>query len=299
MCGIAGVVAWDEQHRVTREQLRCMSDALAHRGPDGEGQFLNFDGRPITRDDPQCGFAFRRLAIIDPDPRSNQPFTIGPLTLVFNGEIYNFRDLKSEISNLNPDYQWRTQGDAEVLLMSYATWRGRCVDRLNGMYAFAVWDDAEKCLFLARDRMGQKPLYVARRDGAVAFASELAALRGSGWAAADVADVELAHYLAYGYARRSIYEGVSQLRPGERARIDRSGCEREFYFDPNEPEPKGEHPVAATRGLVEQAVTRQLVSDVPLGVLLSGGIDSSVVTACARRAGPVRTFQHPLRRPAL
>jgi len=294
MCGIAGVVAWDEQHRVTREQLRRMSDALAHRGPDGEGHFLNYEQQPIARDNAQCGFAFRRLAIIDPDPRSNQPFTIGRLTLVFNGEIYNYRDLRSEISNLRPDYRWRTQGDAEVLLMSYALWRERCVDHLDGMYALAVWDDEAKSLYLARDRMGQKPLYVARGEGAVAFASELAPLRALGWSRPEVSDEEVAHYLAYGYARRSIYAGVSQVRPGAWTRIDRTGCQSEPYFDANAPAPApaptSADPVAATRRLVEQAVTRQLVSDVPLGVLLSGGIDSSVVTACARRAGLVRTF---------
>ena len=290
MCGIAGVVAWDEKYRVTREQLRRMSDALAHRGPDGEGHFLNFEQQPITRDNPQCGFAFRRLAILDPDPRSNQPFTIGPLTLVFNGEIYNFRELRSEISNLKPDYQWRTQGDTEVLLMSYAVWRERCVDHLNGMYALALWDSQTKSLYLARDRMGQKPLYVARGEGAVVFASELAPLHSLGRSRPDLADEEVAHYLAYGYARGSIYRGASQMRPGAWMRIDGAGCRCESYFDPNAPEPADEDPVAATRRLVEQAVTRQLVSDVPLGVLLSGGVDSSVVAACARRAGPVRTF---------
>src|SRR5262249_39558745 len=116
---------------------------------------------PITPDNPQVGFAFRRLAIFDLNERAMQPMHTpdGRYTLVFNGAIYNFKDLKSEISNLNPDHQWRTTGDSEVLLMSYATWGEKCVEHLNGMFAFAVWDGVEKSLFLARDRMGQKPLY--------------------------------------------------------------------------------------------------------------------------------------------
>src|SRR5205085_2679849 len=148
---------------------------------------------------PQCGFAFRRLAILDPDPRAMQPFTIGHKTIVFNGEIYNFRELRSELTTLRPEYPWRTTGDTEVLLLAYEAWGEKCLERLNGMFAFAVWDEREKSLFLARDRMGQKPLYVAylQTDGtapqrldyhdepgapvAVAFASELAALRVPDW----------------------------------------------------------------------------------------------------------------------
>src|SRR3954454_10704588 len=191
MCGIAGVVIWDERYRITRATLDAMSQRIAHRGPDGAGYFLTREHEPITPDTPQVGFAFRRLAILDPDPRSMQPFTIGHQTLVFNGEIYNFRELRAELSKLRPEYQWRTTGDTEVLLMSYAVWGEHCLEHLNGMFAFAVWDEREKTLFLARDRMGQKPLYVGMLPGtsdidgrpkpAVAFASEVAALRDVPW----------------------------------------------------------------------------------------------------------------------
>src|SRR3954454_10002167 len=185
MCGIAGIIAWDEKHRVTRDLLLKMSASIAHRGPDGEGIYLTREHEPITPDTPQVGFVFRRLAILDPDPRAMQPMTIGPLTMVFNGEIYNFRDLKSEISKLRPDYQWRTTGDTEVLLMSYEVWREKCVEKLNGMFAIAVWDEREKTLFLARDRMGQKPLYLTGTASgepcALAFTSEAGALTVVPW----------------------------------------------------------------------------------------------------------------------
>ncbi len=314
MCGIAGVVAWDEKYRVKREQLQRMADSLAHRGPDGEGFYLNFEDREITPDNPQCGFAFRRLAIIDPDPRSNQPFRIGDLALVFNGEIYNFRELRSEISNLRPDYQWRTQGDAEVLLMSYEVWREKCVEHLNGMFAFAVWDDREKSLFLARDRMGQKPLFVAylASDGrstdpenrwyisdepqprpvAVVFASELSAMLSSRMLPAKLNGDAVTPYLQLGYIprRQTIYAGITRLEPGVTVVTTGTSCIENWYWPtadwPCEERGKPESEVAASRTqeLVRAAVRRQLVSDVPLGCLLSGGIDSSVIAAAMREA---------------
>ena len=175
MCGFAGVVAWDDRYRVSRETLGRMGAAVAHRGPDGEGHYLNHE-QEVTRERPQVALAFRRLAILDPDPRSNQPFTDGQHWLVFNGEIYNFRELRAELTTLDTSYQWRTTGDTEVLLRSYAVWGEACVEHLNGMFALAVWDEPRRELFLARDRMGQKPLYVANSGGVVAFASEIAAL---------------------------------------------------------------------------------------------------------------------------
>jgi asparagine synthase (glutamine-hydrolysing) len=176
MCGFAGVVVWDDRYRVSPETLRKMSARIAHRGPDGEGYYINHQDE-VTPDRPQVALAFRRLAILDPDPRSNQPFTDGRHWLVFNGEIYNFRELRAELSRLRPDYQWRTTGDTEVLLAAYAQWGEECVEHLNGMFAFAVWDEREKTLFLARDRMGQKPLYSSRSDaGVLFFASELSAI---------------------------------------------------------------------------------------------------------------------------
>ncbi len=119
MCGIAGVISWSPKYRVTRDLLRAMSAKIAHRGPDGEGIFLTREHEEINESRPQAGLAFRRLAILDPDPRAMQPFTIGHQTIVFNGEIYNFRELREELTKLRPDYAWRTTGDTEVLLLSY------------------------------------------------------------------------------------------------------------------------------------------------------------------------------------
>jgi asparagine synthase (glutamine-hydrolysing) len=170
MCGFAGVIAWDERFRVSRETLERMSAVIAHRGPDGEGYHIDGDA---TTQRPQVALAFRRLAILDPDPRSNQPFTDGQNWLVFNGEIYNFRELREELKKLDPSYAWRTTGDTEVLLRSYAAWGEKCVEHLNGMFAFAVWDGREQTMFLARDPMGQKPLYVA--NGCPAFFDALSA----------------------------------------------------------------------------------------------------------------------------
>src|SRR5947207_14419594 len=131
MCGFAGVITWEQRWRVTREQLERMSTAVAHRGPDGEGMWIGESGSSA------CGLGNRRLAIIDPDPRANQPFSdAAGRQLVYNGEIYNFHDLRSEISNLRPDYVWRTKCDTEVLLVAYDVWGEKCCEKFDGMFAF-------------------------------------------------------------------------------------------------------------------------------------------------------------------
>jgi asparagine synthase (glutamine-hydrolysing) len=291
MCGIAGVISWDDRYRVTRETLQRMSAAIAHRGPDGEAFYLNHE-QEVTPDRPQCGFAFRRLAILDPDPRAMQPFTIGDKTIVFNGEIYNFRELREELKKLRPDYAWRTMGDAEVLILAFDHWDERCLERLNGMFAFAVWDDGEKKLFLARDRMGQKPLYYALGEDRIAFASELAALEPvRHFRTSDAIDDEaLVTYLNLGYVDggKTIYFGVRSLLPSTFLRGARTLCNSRYYR--RQPESQAGRDAQMTRALVQCAVERQLVSDVPLGVFLSGGVDSSIIARCARTAGPLSTF---------
>jgi asparagine synthase (glutamine-hydrolysing) len=309
MCGIAGIVSWGPCDLVSRARLSAASAALAHRGPDDERLFLNHDAD--TRDDrPRVGLAFRRLAVIDPDPRSMQPMHSpdGRFTLVFNGEIYNFRELRNELSTLLPAHEWRTRGDAEVLLMSYVVWKDRCVDHLNGMYAFAVWDERQGSLFLATDPTGQKPLYVAGLkphddewltpdplaapsytvDKVFAFASELSALRALGKFDTSLDRHAVAAYLSLGYVPSGMRIGdVVKLRPSHTVTIRRGAAEaRSNYFrtdgafDDNERSDRTDE----CRTLVEQAVRRQMVADVPLGCFLSGGIDSSVIALAMTRA---------------
>ncbi len=305
MCGFAGVVAWEDQFRVTRETLSRMSAAVAHRGPDGEGLYLNHENE-VTPDRPQVGLVHRRLAILDPDPRANQPFTDEQgRWIVFNGEIYNFRELRDELSKLKPDYAWRTLCDTEVLLVAYDVWGEKCVERLNGMFAFAVWDEPKQELFLARDRMGQKPLFIGfpspGRPLAVAFASELNAVRAVPWFSAEIDQSRLRDYLQYGYFPcPTAYQHAITLRPGRWWKLVNPtfahGISGASYFDPNRPINlvTTEDAIAQTRRLVLQSVERQLIADVPIGCLLSGGIDSSVVAAAMRAAVsrdlPVHTF---------
>ncbi len=327
MCGIAGVVAWDSKYRVTREVLARMSARIAHRGPDGEGTYFNHEDEP-TPHRPQAAFAHRRLAILDPDPHANQPFTDHQgRWITFNGEIYNFRELRAELEKLKPDYAWRTTCDTEVLLVAYGVWGESCLDHLNGMYAFAIWDEPKKALFLARDRMGQKPLYYAAitRDGrswlgasgpaiasgsvpweryienhefgSVAFASELAALFPISWIDRGIDCNAVRSYLSYGYIQspHTVYRGVGYVPPAMYATFNAHGVEAARYFHPNKYVQNANlanglaapvDPVAMTRQLMFGAVRRQLVSDVPLGCFLSGGIDSSVTAAAMKQILP-------------
>jgi asparagine synthase (glutamine-hydrolysing) len=323
MCGFAGVIAWDDDRfGISREILAAMSASIAHRGPDGEGIYFTAPCGATGGASAACGLAHRRLAIIDPDPRANQPFADarGPRgrQLVFNGEIYNFRELRAQLEQLRPDYAWRTHCDTEVLLVAYDAWGEACVERLDGMFAFAVWDPADQSLFLARDRMGQKPLYLAFARGgdgggggggrtggvgAIAFASELAALRAVPWVDSATDDAALGHYLRWGYipAPLTIYRGCEKLPPARWMRVTPRAVEVQQYFDPNVPpdaSAESSRPsnsiVQTTRDLLTAAVRRQLVADVPLGCFLSGGIDSSIIAAAMKAsvdAGqPVLTF---------
>jgi asparagine synthase (glutamine-hydrolysing) len=300
MCGFAGVIAWDERYRVSRETLARMSAAIAHRGPDGEGFHINHE-EAITPDRPQVALAFRRLAILDPDPRSNQPFTDGRHWLVFNGEIYNFRELRKELTAASPDYQWRTTGDTEVLLRAYAVWGEKCVEHLNGMFAFAVWDEVEKSLFLARDRMGQKPLFFSATTigSAIAFASELQALTMLPWIGTGIEDVHLRSYLRRGYVGpggSTFFESIRTISPGSWLRRSQTSHRGRAYFRVNSIDAspvRTDSPETSTRKLLTQAVERQLVSDVPIGCFLSGGMDSSVIAAVMQAAtvgGRIHTF---------
>ena len=304
MCGIAGVVVWDDRFRVERDALAQMSARLAHRGPDAQGTFLNHSAE-ISGDRPQVGLVHRRLAILDLDPRANQPMSdAAGHTLIFNGEIYNFRDLRKELAN----YPWRTESDTEVILAAYDAWGMDCVRKFEGMFAFAIWDQPQRTLFLARDRMGQKPLYIATPAaiegtgdrplfGAIAFASEVQALAPLGWTRQGISQGGLAEYLAWGHTSfaRSIYKGITQLTPGSMAVASEKKLSADVCYWPEEGFPDGrkrpavcdEQAISKTRDLLRGAVRRQLVSDVPIGCFLSGGVDSSVVAAAMQGTLPV------------
>jgi asparagine synthase (glutamine-hydrolysing) len=290
MCGIAGIIAWDQRQTPSRALLSAMSQSLAHRGPDGQGLWQS-----PPDDGPQAGLVHRRLAIIDLDHRADQPLTDGQgRWIVFNGEIYNYRELRRELESADPHYPWKTSSDTEVLLRAYAQWGTDCLRRISGMLAVAIWDAGKGELFLARDRMGQKPLYYAVLEGgagqapaAVAFASQLQVLRQVPWVKADLDEASLHEYLSWGYisAPRTIYRDVGHLPPATWLVFGGSRQEGR-YFDPNEPAAQATpaDPVASARRLVLQAVRRQMVADVPVGCFLSGGVDSSVVAAAMKAA---------------
>ncbi|MEM7809541.1 MAG: asparagine synthase (glutamine-hydrolyzing), partial [Planctomycetota bacterium] len=294
MCGFAGVVSFgpgEERAFADATLTRDLLDGLAHRGPDGEGTWRC----DHEADQPAALLVHRRLAVLDPRPRSGQPFTSadGRLALVYNGELFNFRDLRNELSR-----DWQTDGDTEVLLAAYEQWGEACVDRFDGMFAFAILDRREPGgrLVLARDPVGEKPLYLTRMNGgSVAFASELRPLRravrrlGFGGLGLDVD--ALRDYLAWGYVPdgRTIHAGIESLLPGTCVTITPEGRSARRYFHAGgrfeEASPdRFESGVTRTRTLVAKAVEKRLVSDVPVGCLLSGGIDSSVVALHMARA---------------
>ena len=287
MCGIAGILSpGDFEDR--RRRVALMTRTLTHRGPDDEGFF----------NDDEVSLGFRRLAVIDLET-GQQPIVLDdpPLVIVLNGEIYNFRELRQELEDKG--HRFRSTGDVEVVLRLWAEEGPACVGRLNGMFALAVWDGARHRLHLARDRFGIKPLYLCRDGGSLAFASEFRALEAGGFPAASrLAPLQLRHYLAYGYLspEGAPLEDVQSLPPATMLTIDADGSERlDTFWEPPAPGVPRAVPdriVDRLRKVLDEAVDRQLVADVPVGVFLSGGLDSSTVSALARQnvSGALRTF---------
>src|SRR6185295_8147149 len=240
--------------------LHRMTSALSHRGPDAEGYFEDVLG-------------FRRLSIIDLAGGSQPMKGCGDLRIVFNGEIYNYRELRAGLKN----HAFRTQSDTEAILHLYEEKGPDCVRELDGMFAFAIWDPAKRTLFAARDRLGKKP-FVYRHEGSrFQFASELAALEGS----RSLDRTALEQYLAFGYvsAPLTIYEGVRKLPPGHTLTFDGSSLRVERYWAPAlEPGRGGVDEYAdRVRDAMSRAVKKRLVADVPVGAFLSGGLDSTIV----------------------
>jgi asparagine synthase (glutamine-hydrolysing) len=286
MCGIAGVLHANGAP-ADPGALRRAGAALAHRGPDDEGVMV----------DGPAGLAHRRLSIIDLStaargPMANEDETVW---LTYNGEIYNFRELRRLLEARG--HTFRTQNDGEVLVHGWEEWGDRLLERLNGIFAFGIWDGRSGELFLARDRFGAKPLYVMADTAGVLFASEVKALlayRGSG---ASLSLPALAEYLTFQnlFGDRTLFEGVYMLPAGSSMLVSRDGAiSRRTYFDPV-PEPiEGMDENALSeelRGRLARAVERQLMSDVPVGAYLSGGMDSaSLVTLAGQYIPHIHTF---------
>ncbi|HVK09910.1 MAG TPA: asparagine synthase (glutamine-hydrolyzing), partial [Gemmataceae bacterium] len=290
MCGLAGLIDCSARRceAALREDVRRMARALSHRGPDDDGDWVSAaDG---------VALGFRRLAVLDLSPAGRQPMLSpgGRYVLVFNGEVYNHAELRAELDV--PYRPWRGHSDTEVLLAAIEAWGLReALRRSVGMFALAVWDRRDGVLRLARDRLGEKPLYYGLAGGAFLFGSELKALRAFPGFDAGIEAGVLPEYLRLGYipAPRSIYRGIFKLPPG--TILTAPGGAPEPYWSPGPGAPfTGSEEDAADRldGLLRAAVRGQLAADVPLGALLSGGTDSSLVVAMmqAEARRPVQTF---------
>ena len=292
MCGIAGAIVRPALG-VTRETIGRMLDAMAHRGPDGSG-VVAFDARSTSQ---QVILGHRRLAIIDPNG-AFQPMcdAAAGLALTFNGEIYNFRELRAELEGVG--YTFQRDSDTEVLLRAYEHWREDVVEHLRGMFAFAIWDASNQRLFLARDRFGEKPLFVYEEGGNFYFASEIKGLLQVAQVKREVSLPAVWDYLAYRYVPgpRTLFEGIRKLQPGTAATWSHGRLvERRYWTAPdrnawNAPPPKGDT-VQAFLDRLDQSVKMQMVSDVPFGAFLSGGLDSSAIVALMTRHNKkVKTF---------
>ena len=284
MCGIAGAVSWTGDRATLDERaVRAMNDSMRLRGPDGDGLWQ----------DAHALLAHRRLSIIDLGGGA-QPMVDGTHVVTFNGEIYNFRELRERLEALG--HTFRTKSDTEVLLHAYRQWGRACVQELDGMFAFALWDADRRELLLARDRFGKKPLYFWQHGSELVFASTLSALLRHPRVPRELDERALAEYLALEYvvAPRTILAGVHKLEPGHALVASARGIEKWRYWQLRGFGTRQVTEAEAIEQLthrLETAVRRRLISDVPLGVFLSGGIDSSLVTAfAARERSGIRTF---------
>lgn len=288
MCGIAGIFHCSTPRPVEAARVERMCAALAHRGPDGSGVWTA----------PGIGLGHRRLSIIDiagsPQPMQSAD---GRAVIVFNGEIYNFRELRRELEAGGA--QFTTEGDTEVILAAWQRWGTACLRRLHGMFAFALYDMGQKTLFLARDRLGVKPLFMARlSDGSIAFASELKGLLAHPLLRRDIDPLAVEDYMAWGYVpdHRSILKGVEKL-PAGHFRLLRHDAEPAVpvqWWDVSFADRASGSEAdlsAELLHLLREAVSSRMVADVPLGAFLSGGVDSSSVVALMAEIGndPVKT----------
>lgn len=285
MCGIAGIFNLNGEP-VSSVLLRKMTDAIAHRGPDGEGFYI----------DSFIGLGHRRLAIIDLSPAGHQPMATAhnQYVITYNGEVYNFQELRAELEALG--CQFRSKTDTEVVLFAYKEWGAKCLDKFNGHFVFAIWDKTREELFLARDRYGAKPLYYTFAGPYFIFASEQKAILTHPDGKKEIDLEALLEYFTFQniFTDRTLLKGIKLFPAGSYARLSLAAVSRELratcywswsFSDPEKPLSKKEYIEELDR-LFRQAVNRQLVSDVAIGAYLSGGMDSGSITAVAAKQLP-------------
>jgi asparagine synthase (glutamine-hydrolysing) len=299
MCGIAGIVDLEGRRTIDRDRLQLMSELIAHRGPDGEGFAVQ----------PGYGFAHRRLAIVDlctgQQPMRNED---GSIVTVYNGEIYNFAEVRDSLEKRG--HHFKSRSDTEVIVHGYEEWGSACLERFRGMFAFALWDEREQTLFLARDRLGEKPLYwTVTEDGFLLFASELRAVAGALDKPLELDPAAVADYFAFGYVPdpKSIFRGIEKLAPGHYLAVRRHADPtvkpvRYWRPRPGAITARGEAELAEELiERLEECVRIRTIADVPLGAFLSGGVDSSAIVAMLARSSslPVTTCTIGFDDPAL
>jgi asparagine synthase (glutamine-hydrolysing) len=299
MCGIFGIIG--RNARVPAEVLERATQSLAHRGPDDSGTVILHDP---TREDVEIGLGNRRLAILDLSPQGHQPMN-DPATgnwIVYNGEVYNFREVRARLEVAGLHFQ--SNSDTEVILKAYAHWGEQCLQEFRGIFAFAIWDSQRQSLFVARDPMGVKPLYFYQADRYFIFSSEVRTLLGTGLVPRAIDGAGLVNYLTFGslYDPNTLVEGVKALPPGCYLTWEDGQVKQEQYWDlvgPNHLEPNLKDDCDYARAdaerrkeletqiteMLDESVRMQLVSDVPVGVFLSGGIDSSSLVGILSRNG--------------
>lgn len=295
MCGFCGELRFDSAGMVLPDRLRRMRDTLVHRGPDDEGLFVAENGR--------VGLGFRRLSILDLSPNANQPMANedGSIHLVFNGEIYNYLDLRRR---LETQHCFRSESDSEVIVHLYEDKGADAISDLEGMFAVAIWDARQGRLLLARDRAGKKPLFYIRRPDSFLFGSEIKAFLRHPGVTLEPDPSAFPSYFLHGYVPcpGTLYRDVKQVEPASIMTVSEKGdihgqtYWRLRYRTKAELQavrgPQAAEAAERVRDLVDQAVARRLISDVPIGAFLSGGIDSSIVVGLMSRhmSAPVRTF---------
>ena len=291
MCGIAGILNLDGKP-VDASVLQIMTDEIAHRGPDGDGQWIEGN----------VGFGHRRLSIIDLSDNGKQPMhsSTGRFVITYNGEVYNFKEIRTQLQNLG--VQFRSNCDTEVIVNAIENWGIEAINRFNGMFTFALWDKRDKCLTLGRDRYGIKPLYVCENGKQISFASEQKAIMATPGFQKSLDYEALYEYLTFQniFTNKTLLDDICIIPAGHFAQVNlgegsNGNLQYTKYWDYNFTEPSGKidkrEYLEELRRLFKQAVNRQLVSDVPLGSYLSGGMDSGSIAAIASSTIPnLNTF---------